>query len=126
MIPGVEARCTGSLTLEVVFGSQDNFRREDLIFDIVPFHSGYHVLLGRTAFARFNAIPHYAYLKLKIPRLRGVSTVNGNMEHSAALAAEVQNGLIKPNNSSVIKTPDTAKRVRPTLQNDGSVDLELN
>ena len=46
VIPGVEARCTGSLTLEVVFGSPDNFRSEDLIFDIVPFRSGYHALLG--------------------------------------------------------------------------------
>ena len=25
VIPGVEARCTGSLTLEVIFGSPDNF-----------------------------------------------------------------------------------------------------
>ena len=25
VIPGVEARCTGSITLEVVFGSPDNF-----------------------------------------------------------------------------------------------------
>ena len=30
VIPGVEARCTGSLTLEVVFGSPDNFRSEEL------------------------------------------------------------------------------------------------
>ena len=36
VIPGVEARCTGSITLEVVFGSPDNFRSEELIFDIVP------------------------------------------------------------------------------------------
>ena len=67
VIPGVEARCTGSITLEVVFGSPDNFRSEELIFDIVPFRSGYHALLGRTAFAKFNAVPHYAYLKLKMP-----------------------------------------------------------
>ena len=46
VIPGIEARCTGSLTLEVVFGSPDNFQSEDLIFDIVPFRSGYHALLG--------------------------------------------------------------------------------
>ena len=26
VIPGVEANCTGSVTLEVVFGSPDNFR----------------------------------------------------------------------------------------------------
>ena len=25
VIPGVEARCTGSITLEVIFGSPDNF-----------------------------------------------------------------------------------------------------
>ena len=35
-IPGMEARCTGSITLEVVFGSPDNFRSEELIFDIAP------------------------------------------------------------------------------------------
>ena len=35
VIPGVEARCTGSITLEVVFGSPDNFRSKELIFNIV-------------------------------------------------------------------------------------------
>ena len=35
VIPGVEANCTGSVTLDVVFGSPDNFRSEELIFDIV-------------------------------------------------------------------------------------------
>ena len=96
VIPGVEARCTGSITLGVVFDSPENFRSEDLIFDIAPFRSGYHPLLGRTAFARFNAVSHYAYLKLKMPGPRGVITINGNMErslrtkeHTAALPAEV-------------------------------------
>ena len=37
VIPGVEAHCTGSLRLEVVFGSPDNFRSEELILDITPF-----------------------------------------------------------------------------------------
>ena len=58
IIPGVEACCTGSITLEVVFGSLDNFRSEELIFDIIPFRSGYHALLRRTAFARFSAVLH--------------------------------------------------------------------
>ena len=82
VIPGVEANCTGSVTLEVVFGSPNNFRSEELIFDIVPSRSGYHALLGRIAFAKFNAVPPYAYLKLKMPGPRGVITVNGNMDHS--------------------------------------------
>ena len=95
VIPGVEARCTGFLVLEVVFGSPDNFRNEELIFDIAPFRSGYHALLERTAFAHFNVVPHYAYLKVKMPGPCGVITVSGNTECSlraeeyvAALAAE--------------------------------------
>ena len=83
VIPGIEARCKGSLVLEVTFGSLDNFRSEELLFTIAPLRSGYHALLGRTAFARFNAVPHYAYLKLKMPGPHGVITVNGNTEHSS-------------------------------------------
>ena len=46
VIPGPEARCTGSLLLEVVFVSLDNFRSERLTFYIAPFGSGYQALLG--------------------------------------------------------------------------------
>ncbi|XP_073358026.1 uncharacterized protein [Aegilops tauschii subsp. strangulata] len=77
VIPGPEAHCTGSLILEVVFGSPDNFRSEKLTFDIAPFRSGYQALLGRAAFARFNAVPHYASLKLKMPGPRGTITISG-------------------------------------------------
>ena len=92
--PGPGAHCTGSLLLEVIFGSPDNFRSKNLTFNIAPFQSGYQALLGREAFARFNAIPHYASLTLKMPGPRGIITVNGNIERSlraeesaAALAA---------------------------------------
>ena len=104
VVPGVEAHCTGSLTLEVVFGSPDNFLSKELIFDIAPFRSGYHALLGRMAFARFNIVPHYTYLKLKMAGLHGVITVTENTERSlraeeyvAALAAEPLTGLPNPN-----------------------------
>ena len=133
VIPCVEARCRGSITLEVVFGSPDNFRSEELIFDIAPFCSGYHALLGCTAFARFNAVPHYAYLKLKMPSPRAVITVNRNTEcslhteeHTAALAAEVQSGLLKQNLNSAVEPADTVKRVRTTLQQDNSARQELD
>ena len=82
VIPGVEARCMGSITLEVVFGSPDYFQSKELIFDIVEFRNGYHALLRRTAFTQFNAVPHYANLKLKMPGPRGVITVNANTKLS--------------------------------------------
>ena len=95
VIPGPEARSTGSLILEVVFGSAEKDRSVKVDFDIAPFRRGYQALLGRTAFAHFNAIPHYASLKLKMPGPRGTITVSGNIEHSlhaeervAALTAE--------------------------------------
>ena len=80
--PGPGAHCMGSLLLEVIFGFPDNFRSENLTFHIAPFQSGYQALLGREAFARFNAIPHYASLTLKMPGPRGIITVNGNTERS--------------------------------------------
>ena len=92
--PGPEAHCRGSLLLEVTFGFPANFHSENLTFHVTPFQSGYQALLGREAFARFNAIPHYASLKLKMPGPCGIIIVNGNIERSlraedgaAALAA---------------------------------------
>ena len=70
------------------------FHREHLTFHIAPFQSGYKALLGREDFSRFNAIPHYASLTLKVPGPRGIITVNGNIKrflraekHVAALTA---------------------------------------
>ena len=87
VIPGVEAYGRGSVILEVTFGSPGNSRSEELLFTIAPFQSGYHALLGRAAFACFNAVPHYAYLKLKMPGPRGVIMVSGNIEQYAVVPA---------------------------------------
>ena len=94
VIAGVEAYGRGSVVLEVTFGSLGNSRSEELLFTIAPFQSGYHALLGRMAFTRFNALPHYGYLTLKMPGPRGVITVSiiterssRAEEHATALAA---------------------------------------
>ena len=79
---GPYAKCTGSLLLEVVFGSSDNFRREKLIFHVAPFKSSHQALL---AFARFNAIPHYASLTLKMPGPRGIISLKGRSRPRARL-----------------------------------------
>ena len=83
VIPGVAAYARGSVVLEVTFSSLGNSRREELLFTIAPFQSSYHALLGRTAFARFNALPHYGHLTLKMPGPRGVITVSGITERSS-------------------------------------------
>ena len=85
------------------------------------------------AFACFNAVAHYAYLKFKMPGPRGVITVSGNTERSlrteqytSALAVEAQNGLFKPSSSSVFKTADIAKRIPRTPQCGSSDKPELD
>ena len=87
-----------------MFGSSNNFRHEKLIFHIAPFKSSHQALLGHEAFARFNAVPHYASLKLKMPGPCGIITISGSTERSlraeeyvAAVAAEPLNGLRNPN-----------------------------
>ena len=94
VIPGVEAYGRGSVVLEVTFGSPGNSRSEELLFTVAPFQSSYHALLGRTAFARFNVLPHYGHLTLKIPGPGGVITVSEIIEgpsraeeYATALAA---------------------------------------
>ena len=78
-------------------------------------------------------MPHYAYLKLKMPGPRRVITVNGNTErslrteeHTAALAAEVQSGLLRQNFNSAAKLPETAKQVRTTPHPDSLARQEFD
>ena len=68
-----------------------------------------------------------------MPRPRGVITVNGDTkhslrteEHTTALAAEVQNGLLKQNYKPAVEPPDIFKKVRTTLQQDSSARKELD
>jgi len=75
IIPSREARCAGKITLNVVFGTSENYRSDEITFQVPPFNNGYHTLLGRDAFTRFHAIPHYGYMKLKMPRPNDIITL---------------------------------------------------
>jgi hypothetical protein len=53
---------------------------------VVDISSPYHALLGRPALANFMAVPHYAYLKMKLPGPKGVITVSGCFRKSLECA----------------------------------------
>src|SRR3954464_4023613 len=78
IVPGKVVYPLRKISLEVVFGNATNFRKEILDFEVVDWKSQYHAILGRPAFARFMAVPHNAYLKLKMPGPHGVITVSGS------------------------------------------------
>ena len=78
VVPGETATSLGAVELEVIFGNRRNFAKHVLEFEVLDWQSQYHAILGRPAFAQFMAVPHYAYLKLKMPGSTGVITINGS------------------------------------------------
>jgi hypothetical protein len=72
----------GRIALNVCFGNRENYRREKLDFEVIDWPSQYHAILGRPAFSRFLAVPHYTYLVLKMPGPNGIITVKGSFELS--------------------------------------------
>jgi hypothetical protein len=56
----------GRIELDICFSDSSNYRKEKLEFEVMDLPSQYHAILGRPAFAKFMAVPHYAYLTLKI------------------------------------------------------------
>ncbi|XP_020184709.1 uncharacterized protein [Aegilops tauschii subsp. strangulata] len=82
IIPGKEVRCSGRLTLDVVFGTLENYRSKELLFHIVPSHNGYHALLGPDVFTMFQAILHYGYMKLKLLGPNGVITIASDLDRA--------------------------------------------
>jgi hypothetical protein len=86
IVPRHSCAPMGRVQLEVLFGKKGNSRREPIWFEVVDISSPYHALLGRPALAKFMAVPHYAYLKMKLPGPRGVITVSGCFKKSLAFA----------------------------------------
>jgi hypothetical protein len=86
IVPGHSCTPMGRIQLEVIFGEKDNHRREPIWFEVVDLNIPYHALLGRPALAKFMAVPHYAYLKMKLPGPRGVITVTGCYKKSIECA----------------------------------------
>src|SRR3954469_18233099 len=82
VVPGEAAASLGTIELDVIFGSKGNFARKVLEFEVLDWKSQYHAIIGRPTFAQFKAVPHYAYLKLKMTGPAGVITVKGSFTKS--------------------------------------------
>jgi hypothetical protein len=86
IVPGRSCTAMGRVHLEVLFGEKGNSHHEPIWFEVVDISSPYHALLGRPALAKFMAVPHYAYLKMKLPGPKGVITVSGCFKKSLEYA----------------------------------------
>jgi hypothetical protein len=88
IMPGHSCTPLGKVRLEVLFRKKRNSRHEPIWYEVVDISSPCHALLCRPALAKFMAVPHYAYLKMKLPGPRGVITVMGSFKKSLACAKE--------------------------------------
>jgi hypothetical protein len=80
--PGKCVQHLGQIDLPVWFGTPDNFHKETLTFEVVGFRGAYHAILGRPCYTKFMVVPNYTYLKMKMPRPKGVITVGSSIEHT--------------------------------------------
>jgi hypothetical protein len=71
--------------LLVTFGTEENFRTENVQFDVAEVNLPLNAIISRSALYRFMAIAHYGYLVLKMPSPARVLIVWG--DRAAALAA---------------------------------------
>jgi hypothetical protein len=74
------------IELPVTFGGMDNFRTENITFDVAHFDLPYNAILGRPALAKFMAAVHYAYNTLKLPGPAGVISIKADMKGSVHYA----------------------------------------
>jgi hypothetical protein len=82
IVPGSANYPLGQIALNVCFGNRQNYRIEKLDFEVMDWPSQYHAILGRPAFSRFMAVPHYTYLVLKMLGPKGIITIKGSFEVS--------------------------------------------
>jgi hypothetical protein len=114
----------GSITLPVTFGTEENFRTENVQFDVAEVNLPFNAIIGRPTLYRFMAFAHYGYLVLKMPSPAGVLTVRG--DRTAALAAVEKLHTLaaetaRPNSGGRSSSAPGAKapKVQPTEADDG-------
>ena len=88
IFPGAGSTPVGKVTLPVTFGTRDNYRTESIIFEVAPFETSYHAILGRPVLAKFMAIPNHTYLLMKMPAPNGVLSIRGDIQMSHSYETE--------------------------------------
>jgi hypothetical protein len=80
IVPGTTATLVSHITLPVNIRTRENFRMENLQFEVADFEMAYNTFLGWPTLSKFMVIPHYAYLVLKMPGPHSVNSVRGDVK----------------------------------------------
>jgi hypothetical protein len=118
----------GIIFLPVTFGTEVNFRTENVQFEVAQVNLPFNAIIGRPALYRFMAVTHYGYLVLKMPSPAGVLTVQGDQTAvvaavqklhalAAGLAPAADTEVSDPSPSRT-RAPTKAPKVRPSDMDD--------
>src|SRR6266540_3476866 len=118
VIPGTSATPLGTIKLPVTFGSRENFRTEDITFEVADFEAAYHAILGRPALAKFMAVPYYTYMLMKLPGPNGVISLQGDVRRSYDCDQE---SCTLAENIRAKADRDSIRLAAATLQDEGEV-----
>jgi hypothetical protein len=122
----------GTITLPVTFGTEDNFRTENVQFEVAEVNLPFNAIIGRPALYQFMVVAHYGYLVLKMPSPAGVLTVQSDRA-AAVVAVEKLHALAtglapaagaqgSDPSSSHAKAHAKAPKVRPSDTDDVPVN----
>src|SRR4051812_28415370 len=82
IVPGLSCTPMGRIRMDVIFGTEENFRREPIWFEVTDLSSPYHALLGLPTFAKFMLNAYKPYMKMKLPGPNSVITITGEFRKS--------------------------------------------
>nr|AAL31060.1 putative gag-pol precursor [Oryza sativa Japonica Group]AAP54365.1 retrotransposon protein, putative, Ty3-gypsy subclass [Oryza sativa Japonica Group] len=122
--PQSSSRPLGKITLPVTFGQANNFRTEQITFDVAEFDTAYNTIIRRTALAKFIAASHYAYQVLKMPGSKGTITIQGN----AKLAVQCDKRSLDmveqtPSPPATTEPPKKVTKTNKTPKPDGAIKI---
>jgi hypothetical protein len=121
IVPGAAATPIGQISLPITFRTRENFYMKTIQFEVTNFETKYNAFLGRPALSKFMAIPHYAYLVLKILGLRGIISIRGDINRAFDYdreSCEIANTLttsayFKELKQALAESPQTRSCPRP-------------
>jgi hypothetical protein len=67
IVPGAAMTPISQISLLLAFRTQEKFHTKTIQFKATNFETAYNAFLGQPTLSKFMAIPHYAYLVLKMP-----------------------------------------------------------
>jgi hypothetical protein len=90
------------VVLPIIFGTQNNYRTENITFDVAEIPLPYNGLLGRPALVQFMMASHYTYNMIKIPATWGVLTIRADTMDAVFCIEEMHKASMagKPGNPS--------------------------